>query len=270
MSQSGAYPYILNLRSRNLYITVFIIWGLTFLFGLSPFLFAQTVSDTLSFATLSSSWVCDDGISACTVSVYIKDASDVAIQGKQVTLQSDRGSLDTITQPVSVTDTFGMETGWICSSVAGTATITVLCDGKTISCSPAGTILTFGRPIMAISKILKNVRTNETGTSVPVNAGDTIEYILTAQNTGNETATDAVIVDTKAFDTFTSNPVIFIGMDTFPADTWAYTLVSSPSDTEWIAGVPAFGSASLKGLRWRFYFYRPGLINQVKFSVKVK
>jgi len=125
-------------------------------------------------------------------------------------------------------------------------------------------------PALNIAKTLKNVRTGETGTLVRAVVGDTLEYCLDIQNTGDETVTEAVIYDTRAFDTSVNNPVIFISMDTSPADSWAYTLFEDPSETDWIAGEPTSGSENVKGLKWKLSFIEITGNKNIKFRIKVK
>jgi len=154
-------------------------------------------------------------------------------------------------------------------SNTGNPVITVSRSGLAID-TQAVTVNTPTAPALNIVKTLENVRTGETGVLVRAVAGDTLEYCLDILNTGDETITEAVICDTWAFDTSVNNPVIFISMDTFPADSWAYTLAGNPSDTDWIAGEPSSGSEDIKGLRWRMDFLVPADPKAIRFRIKVK
>jgi len=271
-NRGGIYFHTLSFLFNNLYLWIFLIWGLCLI--RSPFLFAQ-VSETQSYILLNPVTGPADGITSCTAVVHIR-GDTAPLSGKQATLQSSRGpSCDIISDSIGgsvnpqTTDSNGMCTFTIKSSYAGTTTITAICDSKTIQCSPAGTVLLFVRPVLNISKSMENMRTGETGTSVAVTLGDTIQYSIWLENAGNETASDVVIVDTEAFDTTVNNPVIFISMDTAPADTWAYTTVVNPLPSDWIAGTPLEGSTDVKGIRWKFNYLNVSVPEELKFRVRV-
>jgi len=113
-----------------------------------------------------------------------------------------------------------------------------------------------------------NLRSGETG-SFPMKfwVSDTVEYTVYISNTGTETATNNLIVDTRSFDTSVNNPVDFIRMDTDTiASTWAYTTDLSV----WITGSPASGASNVKGLRWRISTLGINETKAIKFRVRVK
>ncbi|PIV54789.1 hypothetical protein COY52_13015 [Candidatus Desantisbacteria bacterium CG_4_10_14_0_8_um_filter_48_22] len=92
----------------------------------------SNISPVTSFLTTDAFSMLADGISKCTVTIMVKSDTGVAIQGRQVTIFTDRGSSDTITQPPAVTDANGQCTGTIKSLIAGNATVYVICEGETI------------------------------------------------------------------------------------------------------------------------------------------
>jgi len=127
---------------------------------------------------------------------------------------------------------------------------------------------TVTKPTVLTSKVQMNVRSGETG-SMPMKfwVSDTVEYTVYISNTGTETATNNLIVDTRSFDTSVNNPVDYIYMDTSGfADTWAYTtdLVS------WTTGNPASGTSNVKGLRWRIDSLGINQTKAIRFRVRVK
>jgi len=71
--------------------------------------------------------VTPDGNSFATISVFVKDQSNIAMEGKNVTLQNDFGNL--LNQDV-LTDKFGKAEFKITSPEEGIATIKVIIDGN--------------------------------------------------------------------------------------------------------------------------------------------
>ncbi|OIO03648.1 hypothetical protein AUJ67_00605 [Candidatus Desantisbacteria bacterium CG1_02_49_89] len=128
------------------------------------------------------------------------------------------------------------------------------------------------QPVISIVKSHRNSGSDTPGTAaIPVSAGDALEYTITVKNNGTETATEIVILDAKAFDTCSNNPVSFIGMDTFPpADSWAYT--SDPGLGAWHSwgSVPYFGQEDVKGLRWKIAMLGAEEEREIRFSVRVR
>ena len=98
---------------------------------------------------------------------------------------------------------------------------------------------------------------------------DTVEYTIYISNTGTETSTGNVIIDTKSFDTSTNNAVDYVYMDTTGfADTWAYT--TDPAFTVWTTGNPASGASNIKGLRWTINSLGINANKALRFRVRVK
>lgn len=64
-----------------------------------------------------------DGAAAGTVTVTLRNSTDQPLAGKTVTLSSDRGSADIVTQPIAPTNSEGMTTGEVRSAVPGLARI---------------------------------------------------------------------------------------------------------------------------------------------------
>ena len=96
---------------------------------------------------------------------------------------------------------------------------------------------------------------------------DTIEYTIYIKNTGTETATNNLIVDTMSFDTSVNNPVDYISMDTDTiASTWAYTT----DLIVWTTGSPLSGASNVKGLRWRVATLGVNETKAIRFRVRVK
>ncbi|PIZ17596.1 hypothetical protein COY52_03835, partial [Candidatus Desantisbacteria bacterium CG_4_10_14_0_8_um_filter_48_22] len=129
---------------------------------------------------------------------------------------------------------------------------------------------TVTKPTVQTSKVQMNVRSGETG-SYPMKfwVSDTVEYTVYISNTGTETATNNLIVDTRSFDTNVNNPVDYITMDTNTiASTWAYTI--DPTFSVWITGSPVSGASNVKGLRWRVTTLGINETKAIRFRVRVK
>ena len=115
-----------------------------------------------------------------------------------------------------------------------------------------------------------NLRSGETG-SFPMKfwVSDTVEYTVYISNTGTETSTNNLVVDTRSFDTSVNNPLDYISMDTNTiASTWAYT--TDPTFSVWITGSPLSGASNVKGLRWRISTLGVNETKAIRFRVRVK
>lgn len=83
-----------------------------------------TPSPTFSTISALPTSVVANGTSSSTVTITLKDSSDVAIPGETVVFSST-GTGNILTQPVSVTDAFGQATGVIKSTVAELKTLSI-------------------------------------------------------------------------------------------------------------------------------------------------
>jgi len=91
------------------------------------------ISETASYIRTSSTIVSSNGITPCTVTVFVRSLGGAPLGGRQVTIFTSRGpAYDTITQP-GLTDFNGMCTGTIVSSIDGTTTIAVATEDCTIT-----------------------------------------------------------------------------------------------------------------------------------------
>lgn len=94
---------------------------------------ATTVSASRSSVSASPSSVVANGSDSSTVTVTVRDASDVLLSGKVVSLTSNRGSTDTITTVTGTTGADGRATFTVKSSTAGTPIFTAVASGTTIT-----------------------------------------------------------------------------------------------------------------------------------------
>jgi uncharacterized repeat protein (TIGR01451 family) len=76
---------------------------------------------TLSQVTVDPPRVRSDGVEAGTITVRLRDAAGRPVAGRTILLASDRGGLDSLTQPAAPTDSAGVALGAIRSTTAGTA-----------------------------------------------------------------------------------------------------------------------------------------------------
>lgn len=122
--------YIFALRAQDLTGNLETNTNIT----VSVTMYETRVSDTQSSVLADPAVAKADGVSACTASIFIKDASGDPVQGRYVTMFTSRGAAaDVIVQPDNVTDANGQCTATVRSSCFGTSTITVFCDWETFS-----------------------------------------------------------------------------------------------------------------------------------------
>ncbi|MGD8353398.1 MAG: OmpA family protein, partial [Pseudomonadota bacterium] len=84
----------------------------------------STVDPDNSSVTVSPPNVPANGTSISTITVVLLDAANNPVSGHTVTLSSDRGIADIISQPAALTDSTGTAVGTIRSSAVGVSTIT--------------------------------------------------------------------------------------------------------------------------------------------------
>ncbi|MBI5071357.1 Ig-like domain-containing protein [Candidatus Falkowbacteria bacterium] len=94
---------------------------------------SSSVSASRSSVLAIPASVVADGSSYSVVYVTVRDASDALLSGKTVTLSSNRGSSDAITIVDGTTNSSGQATFQVRSGATGTATLTAIADGVTIS-----------------------------------------------------------------------------------------------------------------------------------------
>jgi hypothetical protein len=125
-------------------------------------------------------------------------------------------------------------------------------------------------PVVTASKIQYNIRSGET-TPNPVSMWptDTIEYTIYITNTGSETATASIIMDTRVFDTYTNNSVEYIWMETSTvASTWSYS-IDTPT-LAWTTGSPSLGNIYIKGLKWKIDTLGINQTKAIRFRVRIR
>jgi hypothetical protein len=76
-----------------------------------------------STVTVDPPIVTADGIAFSTITVTLRDGLNQPVTGRAVSLASSRGALDTVTQPLNPTDSNGVTTGEIRSTLNGPAQI---------------------------------------------------------------------------------------------------------------------------------------------------
>jgi len=96
-------------------------------------IFTSTVSASRSSVSATPSSVVANGSDYSTVTVTVRDASDVLLSGKVVSLSSSRGSTDTITTLTGTTGASGQATFTVRSSTVGTPIFTATASGTTIT-----------------------------------------------------------------------------------------------------------------------------------------
>ncbi len=132
-----------------------------------------------------------NGVSVSTVTTTLRNASRLPVPGKNISLSSDRGAADIITQPAAATDGNGVATGSVSSNVVGVATITSTdtTDGIPLSMRPV-IYFTQGR-VLEITK---------TANKKEAVVGDVVTYLVEIRNL---TIND--VVQTKVYDQIPPN-----------------------------------------------------------------
>ena len=132
-----------------------------------------SVDPSLSTATLSPEIIIADGASTGVITVRLLDSSGNPVSGKSIIISSDRGTTDTITQPIAVTDINGIAQGTISSSTFGTATFTVINTTDTI------TLLSQPQAHFTQGQVLTLTKTANKNDVV---VGDLITYTIEVKN----------------------------------------------------------------------------------------
>ena len=114
---------------------------------------ARTPSASASTVVASPSQTIADGTSASTITVTVLNAKGRPVKGASVTLAAT-GTGNSVSQPGAVTDSAGVATGQIASTVAETKTITATINGTlALSQQPTVTFIT-GTPSAARSTVV--------------------------------------------------------------------------------------------------------------------
>jgi hypothetical protein len=199
-----------------------------------------------------------------TATAWIPDtavALTSSLKGKFSILQSPWANTTTIQF------SSGVATFYYIDRLGGNPVITVTRTDYSYSDTQSDTVT---RPIVTVSKIQYNTRSGNTG-SLPIamSPNDTIEYTIYITNTGTETAAGSILTDTRAFDTYTNNPVEYIWMETSTvASTWSYSL-DTPTLT-WTTGSPSYANIYIKGLKWKIDSLGIGQTKAIRFRVRIR
>jgi uncharacterized repeat protein (TIGR01451 family) len=135
-----------------------------------------------SSVTAFPSVVSADGITTSTITITLRDSAGNPVSGKTVTIATDRGGIDVISQPGAPTDANGQTTATISSAVVGPSTVTAT--------NVTDAIVLTQQPVVFFSQgqvlnVTKAANKNE------VVIGDVVTYQVEIRNT---TAADVVQV----------------------------------------------------------------------------
>lgn len=144
------------------------------------------VSNIIGTVTAAPTIVAADGVAASVITTVLRTPAGAPLAGKTITLSSDRGALDVITQPAIPTDGTGTAMGSIRSTTVGPALVTATdaTDGIVLSMRPA-VIFTQGR-------VLELEKSANKSTAV---VGDVVTYLVELRNTRNIDALQVRIED---------------------------------------------------------------------------
>jgi uncharacterized repeat protein (TIGR01451 family) len=135
-----------------------------------------SVDASLSTVTISPEIIIADGSSSGVVTVKLVNSNGIPVSGKSVTISSDRGIIDTIVQPLGVTDINGIAQGTISSLTPGVTTLTAVntTDSITLQSAPQA-YFTQGQVLTLTKTSNKN----------DVVVGDLITYTIEIKNSTN-------------------------------------------------------------------------------------
>jgi len=109
-------------------------------------------------------------------------------------------------------------------------------------------------PQITLNKTQQNLRTGQSGNSILVASGDTIQYTVQFSNTGTDSALDMVLTDTLSFDTIPGQTVSYVqGTAT---DSGATLGAGKVTLIEYYDGLTWYPTASIsipvntRGIRW--------------------
>ena len=130
-----------------------------------------------------------DGAAFATVTVTLRDANGVPIEGRVVSIASNRGASDIVTQPLNPTDVNGVTTGEIRSNLVGVAEViaTDIVDNVVLDDQP-DVFFTQGDVLL----LTKSVRPNR------ATIGDVVTYTVEIQNTTAAVVSNVRIADKAA------------------------------------------------------------------------
>ncbi len=136
----------------------------------------QVIADidvTNTTVTANPQIVIADGTATSSVTTTLRDINNLPIPGRDIMLSSDRGLLDTLTQPVSSTDSNGVAAGTISSNKVGVSTVssTITSDSLTLPMQP---VVYFTNGL--VLKLTKSANKQE------AQIGDVVTYQLEIRN----------------------------------------------------------------------------------------
>jgi uncharacterized repeat protein (TIGR01451 family) len=136
-----------------------------------------------SSVTASPSVVTADGVTTSTITITLLDGAGNPVSGKTVTIATDRGGIDVITQPAAPTDANGQTTATVSSTVTGPSTVTATNVTDTIVLTQQPVVFFTQGQVLDLTK---------TANKEEVVIGDVVTYRVEIRNT---TASDVVQVN---------------------------------------------------------------------------
>ncbi len=128
---------------------------------------------TRSTVTVNPPMVAADGIAVSTITATIRDAAGNPLAGRGVVFSTNRGVADVLVQPAAVTDSAGIVTGTVASSLSGVTTLTArdTSDALTVGMHPT-VLFTQGR-VLLLQKLADRA---------DAVVGDVVGYTLVLRN----------------------------------------------------------------------------------------
>ena len=129
---------------------------------------------TQSTVTVNPPVVVSDGVAFSTITATLRDVAGNPLAGRGVVFTTDRGVADVLAQPAAFTDSAGIVTGTIRSSVVGVSTITArdTTDALTVGMHP--TVMFTQREVLLLQKLADRAEAV---------IGDVVAYSVVLRNT---------------------------------------------------------------------------------------
>jgi uncharacterized repeat protein (TIGR01451 family) len=139
-----------------------------------------------SSVTVDPPIVAADGVAFSIITVTLRDANNQPISGRLISIASDRGASDTITQPAAPTDANGVATGEIRSMLNGISQITATDVADNINLNDQPEVMFTLVRMIQLTKLVGPDRAT---------IGDVVTYSIAIKNTDTDPVSNVRIVD---------------------------------------------------------------------------
>jgi uncharacterized repeat protein (TIGR01451 family) len=147
---------------------------------------AALVDPINSSVTVDPPIVLADGIAFSTITVTLRDINNLPVPARVVSVASNRGGLDILTQPLAPTDVNGVTTGEIRSTTNGIALVSATDVADSVLLNDQPQVLFTTGEVLLLTKVVNPDRAV---------VGDVVTYTVAIQNTTTNTISNVRILD---------------------------------------------------------------------------